>query len=165
MFRGCSLAAAHSDFSFKYDERKPNVFRFGAICASSVAFFREAAFARMGGNARVCFSDGVLYLDGRIRGALPNGQRAVRPETFAGLISRLPPGVEFRKFGPIGPVGGELGSMVRGDGRRDYLVLDDKGRHLETRTSCTELTLDRCPERAQPSCLEERDGTSRTLPI
>ena len=89
----------------------------------------------MGGNARVYFSDGVLYLDGRMRGALPKGQRAVRPETFIDVISCFPTGVEFRKFGPIGSVGEELGSTVRGDGRRLYLVLDDKGSRLATRAT------------------------------
>ena len=38
--------------------------------------------------------------------------------------------------------------MVRGGGWRVYLVLDDKGRRLETRTSCTDLTLARCPDGA-----------------
>ena len=83
-----------------------------------------------------------------MRAALPKGQRAVHPETFIELIDRSPPGVEFRKFGPIGSVGKELASMVRGGGRRVYLFLDDKGRRLETRTSCSDLTLARCPDGA-----------------
>ena len=148
MFRGRNLAAAQSDFPFMYDERQPLAPRLDAICAISVAFFRESACVRMGGNARVYFPDGVLYMDGRMRDALPNGQRAATPVTFVAIISRAPHGVQFRKFGPIGSVGEELGSMVRGDGRRIYLVLDEKGRRLETMTSCEEPTPDRCPEGA-----------------
>ena len=148
MFRGCNLAVVHSDFPFKYDKKKPHISRLDAICAISVAFLWESAGARTDGNAWVYFSDGVLYLDGRMRSALPNGQRAVHPGTFIEVISRFPPGVEFRKFGPIGSVGDELGAMVRGDGRRLYLALDDKGSHLATRATCAGKTLARCPESA-----------------
>ena len=54
----------------------------------------------------------------------------------------------FRKFGPIGSFGDELGSTVRGDGRRLYLALDDQGRHLATRATCSDATLARRPESA-----------------
>ena len=38
--------------------------------------------------------------------------------------------------------------MARRNGSRVCLVLDDKGRRKETRTSCTDLTLERCPDGA-----------------
>ena len=38
--------------------------------------------------------------------------------------------------------------MARRNGSRVCLVLDDKGRRKETRTSCTDLTLARCPDGA-----------------
>ena len=145
MFRGCDLVVAHSEFPFKFDKKKPHVSRFDAICSISVAFLWESASARMDGCARVYFSDGVLHLDGRMRDALPKGQRAVHPETFIDVVSRFPPGVRFRKFGPIGSVGSDLSSAVRDGGRRLYLVLDDKGAHLETRQTCSAPTLARCP--------------------
>ena len=99
----------------------------------------------MDGGDRVYFSDGVLRLDGRMRGSLPKGHRAVRPETFVDAVSRFPHGARFGKFGPIGSVGGDLASTARGDRMRLYLVLDDKGTHLETRQTCPAPTLPRCP--------------------
>ena len=98
-----------------------------------------------------------------MRNALPNGQRAARPGTSTEVIPCVPPGVEFLKFGLIGSVGEDLAPMVRGEGIRLYLVIDDKSIHLETRTSCAD-PLPLGPTKAKTSRLAERAGTRRALP-
>ena len=58
---------------------------------------------------------------------------------------RFPPGVRFRKFGPVGSAWSDLSSAVREGGRLLYLALDDKGTHLKTRLACAAPTLARFP--------------------
>ena len=98
MFRGRDLAGPHSDFQLKYDKKKPHT----RYAPYRPAFFRKSAVARTDGDARAYFSDGVLYTGGRMRGALPIAQRAVRPATFIEVITLAPPGVDFVNSARLG---------------------------------------------------------------